>query len=94
MTNLITHIDKYGLIQTDTTNNIVVYSFLAWLIIVYNDAFLYFSMQQSDMFYISTCNYHMTNKIRIILLILDFKLGMVDNRNRSNELSSMDNIYE
>ena len=25
-------------------------------------------------------NYHMTNKIRIILLILDFKLGTVDNR--------------
>jgi hypothetical protein len=25
-------------------------------------------------------NYHMTKKIRIILLILDFKLGTVDNR--------------
>ena len=37
MTNLITHIDnvywnEYGLIQTNATNDIAVYSFLAWLI--------------------------------------------------------------
>jgi hypothetical protein len=41
--------NKYGLIQTDATNEIVVYSFLAWLITEYNDAFhaFTFSMQQS-----------------------------------------------
>jgi hypothetical protein len=48
----------YGLIQTDDTNGIVVYSFLAWLITksVYNDAFrtFTFSMQQ--------CIVYMTKK--------------------------------
>jgi hypothetical protein len=41
---------------------------------VYNDAFrtFTFSMQQ--------CIVYMTNKIRIILIILDFKLGTIDNR--------------
>jgi hypothetical protein len=47
--------NKYGLIQTDATNDIVVYSFLAWLITVnrvYIDAFrtFTFSMQQSVSF--------------------------------------------
>jgi hypothetical protein len=37
--------NEYGLIQTDATNGIVVYSFLAWLITesVYNDAFRTFT---------------------------------------------------
>jgi hypothetical protein len=64
--------NEYGLIQTDTTNDIVVYSFLAWLItqsITIHSVHLPFQ-----------CIVYMTKKIRIILLILDFKLGTIDNR--------------
>jgi hypothetical protein len=68
--------NKYGLIQTDATNDIVVYSFLAWLeSIRMNSVHLPF---QCSKVYRLHINYHMTKKIRIILLILDFKLGTVD----------------
>jgi hypothetical protein len=72
--------NKYGLIQTDATNDIVVYSFLVWLItesITMHSVHLPF---QCSKVYRLHINYHMTKKIRIILLILDFKLGTVDNR--------------
>ena len=63
--------NEYGLIQTDATNGIVVYSFLAWLITesVYNDAFRTFtsSMQQ--------CIVYMTNNIKIILINFRFQIG-------------------
>ena len=51
--------NEYGLIQTDATNDIVVYSFLAWLLNrVYNDTFrtFTFSMQQSVSFVNMTKN--------------------------------------
>ena len=68
--------NEYGLIQTDATNGIAVYSFLACLITesVYNDAFRTFtsSMQQ--------CIVYMTKKSGQFSLILDFKLGRIDNR--------------
>ena len=65
--------NEYGLIQTDATNDIVVYSFLLWLItesITMHSVHLPF--QRSKVY--------MTKNIRIILLILDFKLGTIDNR--------------
>ena len=67
--------NEYGLIQTDATNDIVVYSFLAWLItesITMHSVHLPFNAAK--------CIVYMTKKIRIILLILDFKLGMINNR--------------
>ena len=61
--------NKYGLIQTDATNDIVVYSFLVWL-----------KTESITMhFNAAKCIVYMTKKIRIILLILDFKLGTIDN---------------
>ena len=78
--------NKYGLIQTDATNEIVVYSFFAWLItesITMHSVHLPF---QCSKVYRLHINYHMSmiwppkKKIRIILLILDFKLGTVDNQ--------------
>ena len=68
--------NAYGLIQTDATNDIVVYSFLAWLItesITMHSVHLPFQCWK--------CIVYMTKKkIRIILWILDFKLGTVNNR--------------
>ena len=70
--------NKYGLIQTDATNDIVVYSFLVWLI---TESITMHSVPfQCNKVYRLHINYHMTKKIRIILLILDFKLGTVDNQ--------------
>ena len=54
--------NKYGLIQTDATNEIVVYSFLAWLItesITMHSVHLPF---QCSKVYRLHINYHMTNK--------------------------------
>jgi len=42
--------NEYGLTQTDATNGIVVYSFLAWLITEYNDAFRTFTFQCSKVY--------------------------------------------
>ena len=58
--------NEYGLIQTDATNDIVVYSFLAWLItesITMHSVHLPFNAAK--------CIVYMTKQIRIILLILD-----------------------
>ena len=65
--------NEYGLIQTDATNDIVVYSFLSLLItesITMHSVHLPFQCSKV----------YMTKNIRIILLILDFKLGTIDNR--------------
>ena len=78
MTNLITHIDKCLLkwIWFNTNRRYKRHCCLLLFVVtnnrVYNDAFrtFTFSMQQS---------LHMTKNIRIILLILDFKLGTIDN---------------
>ena len=52
--------NKYGLIQTDATNDLVVYSFLAWLeSITMNSVHLPF---QCSKVYRLHINYHMTNK--------------------------------
>ena len=64
----------------DATNDIVVYSFLAWLItesITMHSVHLPFQCSKVYRIHIT---YHMTKQIRIILLILDFKLGTFDNR--------------
>ena len=69
--------NKSGLIQTDATKDIVVNSFLAWLItesITMHSVHLTFQCSKCIV-YILTRNYHITQKIRIILSILDFKIG-------------------
>ena len=77
---IIVYWNKSGLIQTDATNDIVVNSFFGVTNNrVYNDVFrtFTFSMQQRVSF-VSTRITIWQKKIRIILLILDFKT--VDNR--------------
>ena len=79
--------NEYGLIQTDATNGIVVYSFLAWLITesVYNDAFrtFTFSMQQ--------CIVYMTKQIRIILINFRFQIG--NDRQSKRLLSNLGEFF-
>ena len=76
------------LIQTDATNCIVVYSFLAWLITesVYNDAFrtFTFSMQQ--------CIVYMTKNIKIILINFRFQIGNDRQSKRLHVLANLGRI--
>ena len=65
--------NKYGLIQTDATNDIVVYSFLAWLI---TESRTIYSVHLPFQCNISTrITIWQKKQIRIILLNLDFKIG-------------------
>ena len=81
--------NEYGLIQTDATHGIVVYSFLAWLITesVYNDAFrtFTFSMQQCIV-------WNMTKKIRIILINFRFQIGNDRQSKRLHVLANLGRI--
>jgi hypothetical protein len=64
--------NKYGLIQTDAINDIVVYSFLAWLI---TESITIYSVHLPFQCNISTrITIWQKNQIRIILLNLDFKI--------------------
>ena len=69
--------NKSGLIQTDATKDIVVNSFLAWLItesITMHSVHLTFQCSKVYRLHINTQLPYSTN-IRIILSILDFKIG-------------------
>ena len=67
--------NKYGLIQTDATNDIVVYSFLAWLItefIMMHSVHLPF---QCSKVYRLHINYHMTKKNQNNSFNFRFQIG-------------------
>jgi hypothetical protein len=67
--------NKYGLIQTDATNDIVVYSFLAWLItesITMHSVHLSF---QCSKVYRLHINYHMTKKNQDNSFNFRFQIG-------------------
>ena len=67
--------NEYGLIQTCYKWNCCLLLFGVTNNRVYNDAFRTFPL-----FNAAKCIVYMTKKIRIILLILDFKFGTIDNR--------------
>ena len=75
---IIVYWNKSGLIQTDATNDVIVnYFFGVTNNRVYNDVFhtFTFSMQQSVSFTYQHVTTIWQKQIRIILLIIDFKIG-------------------
>jgi hypothetical protein len=75
---IIVYWNKSGLIQTDATNDVIVNSFFGVTNNrVYNDVFhtFTFPMQQSVSFTYQHVTTIWQKQIRIILLILDFKIG-------------------